>query len=174
MKLAQWENFKKVALAGLPDKSQKILVALIVDSPWLPGFMGISTLDYFLLPDEWIKANLYIEERFPEVLFLPGHWLEYGMATEPSAFGCKMKWWKNSPPSVLPAVNDISEAARGRWTDAPDPPSLLEVREVTSETGKPRQDGGGKGPPRDRRPRARDDGADAGPEALSERDEAVH
>ena len=112
MKLAQWENFKKAALSGLPDKSQKIPVALIVDSPWLPGFMGISTFDYFLQPDEWIKANLYIEERFPEVIFLPGHWLEYGMATEPSAFGCRMKWWKNSPPSVLPALSDISEASK--------------------------------------------------------------
>jgi uroporphyrinogen decarboxylase len=112
MKQTLWEDFKKMALSGLPDVTRKIPVALIVDSPWLPGFMGISTFDYFLIPDEWVKANLYIEERFPEVLFLPGHWLEYGMATEPSAFGCKMKWWKNSPPSVLPAVNDISEASR--------------------------------------------------------------
>ena len=72
MKRSLWEDFKRMALSGSPDENRKIPVALIVDSPWLPGFMGISTLDYFLLPDEWIKANLYIEERFPEVLFLPG------------------------------------------------------------------------------------------------------
>jgi uroporphyrinogen decarboxylase len=112
MKLSMWEEFKRMALSGSPDENRKIPVALIVDSPWLPGFMGISTLDYFLLPDEWIKANLYIEERFPDVLFLPGHWLEYGMATEPSAFGCKIKWWQNSPPSVLPAINNISEVSK--------------------------------------------------------------
>ena len=118
MKPSIWEDFKRRALSGPPGGSQKVPVALIVDSPWLPGFMGISTLDYFLHPDEWVKANLYIEERFPEVLFLPGHWMEYGMATEPSAFGCRMKWWKNSPPSVLPAIHDISEVSR---MEAPKP-----------------------------------------------------
>ncbi len=118
MKPSLWEDFKRRALSGSPGGSQKVPVALIVDSPWLPGFMGISTLDYFLHPDEWVKANLYIEERFPEVLFLPGHWMEYGMATEPSAFGCRMKWWKNSPPSVLPAIHDISEVSR---MEAPKP-----------------------------------------------------
>ena len=112
MKLSLWEDFKKMALFGPSDRGEKVLVALIVDSPWLPGFMGISTFDYFLLPDQWIMANLSIEERFPEVLFLPGHWLEYGMGAEPSAFGCKIKWWKNSPPSVIPAMNSVSEVTK--------------------------------------------------------------
>ena len=46
--------------------------------------MGISQIDYFTLADQWAKANLYIEERFPSVIFLPGFWAEYGMAVEPS------------------------------------------------------------------------------------------
>jgi len=106
-----WEGFKKMAFTGSAGVEGKIPVALIVDSPWLPGFMGISTLDYFMLQEQWVRANLYIEERFPEVLFLPGHWMEYGMAAEPSAFGCRIKWWKNSPPAVIPSIRDISEAA---------------------------------------------------------------
>ncbi len=112
MKLSMWEDFKRMALSGSSGERRKVPVALIVDSPWLPGFMGISTLDYFLYPDHWLKANLHIEERFPEVHFLPGHWLEYGMAVEPSAFGCRIKWWKNSPPSVIPAIHSISEVSR--------------------------------------------------------------
>ena len=112
MKLSMWEDFKRMALSGSGSEGREVPVALIVDSPWLPGFMGISTLDYFMLPDQWIKANLYIEERFPEVLFLPGHWIEYGMAAEPSAFGCRIKWWKNSPPSVIPAIHNLSEVSR--------------------------------------------------------------
>lgn len=47
--------------------------------------MGISHLDYFTLPDQWAKANLYIEERFPGVIFLPGFWVEYRMAVEPAS-----------------------------------------------------------------------------------------
>ena len=49
MKLALWEDFKKIALYGSPDKPQKVPVALIVDSPWLPGFMGIPNRE--VLPD---------------------------------------------------------------------------------------------------------------------------
>ena len=117
MKLSMWEDFRRMALSGSSDRSMKVLVALIVDSPWLPGFVGISTFDYFLLSDQWIKANLSVEERFPEVVFLPGHWLEYGMGAEPSAFGCRIKWWKNSPPSVIPIMNSISEGSKLKVPD---------------------------------------------------------
>ena len=112
MNLALWEGFKEIALHGSADKPQEVPVALIVDSPWLPGFMGIPMLDYFTLPDQWIRANLYIEDRFPKVVFLPGYWLEYGMAAEPSAFGCSVKWWGNSPPSVTPSIHDTSGIKR--------------------------------------------------------------
>ncbi len=113
-----WEDFKRMVLSRSSGRPPKVPVALIVDSPWLPGFMGMPTLDYFLFPDRWLRANLFIEKRFPEVLFLPGHWIEYGMAAEPSAFGCRIKWWKNSPPSVIPALRSLSEAS---GFEAPDP-----------------------------------------------------
>ncbi len=87
-------------------------VALIVDSPWIPGFVGISTLEYFTQPDSWLRANLEVVERFPDAIFLPGFWVEYGMAIEPSAFGCKVSWWKDTPASVRPVLADISEVSR--------------------------------------------------------------
>ncbi|MCL6572041.1 MAG: hypothetical protein K6T88_10220, partial [Bacillus sp. (in: Bacteria)] len=117
-----WEHFKRVALSvrrGGEDEGGRVSlepapVALIVDSPWLPGFVGLSHLDYFTLPDQWLRANLHIEALFPEVIFLPGFWVEYGMATEPSAFGCRITWWENSPPSVNPMMYDITEVSRLR------------------------------------------------------------
>jgi len=112
MKLEAWERFKRVALSKDSGERHGVTTALIVDSPWLPGFMGISHIDYFTLPDQWAKANLYIEERFPKVIFLPGFWVEYGMAAEPSAFGCKITWWENSPPSMNPVIHDASEISR--------------------------------------------------------------
>lgn len=112
MKLKKWEEFKRVALSGRSIDLRRVPVALIVDSPWIPGFTGTPTLDYFTLPDQWIRANLSIEDRFPEMIFIPGYWLEYGMAVEPSAFGCTIKWWGDSPPSVVPAIHDISEVKR--------------------------------------------------------------
>lgn len=84
-------------------------VALIVDSPWLPGFAGISAMEYFAEPEKWLKANIKAIERFPDVILVPGFWVEYGMAIEPSAFGAKVSWWSDSPPSVSHVLRDISE-----------------------------------------------------------------
>jgi uroporphyrinogen-III decarboxylase len=122
MRLEAWEYFKQIALSPpsnggfattvSQEQRQKILCGLIIDSPWLPGFMGISHLDYFTIPEQWLRANLYVEDRFPEVIFLPGFWVEYGMAIEPSAFGCKIVWWQNNPPSINPVLHDISELSR--------------------------------------------------------------
>ena len=85
-------------------------VALIADSPWIPGFVGITAMEFFAEPDKWLRANLQVVERFPDVIFVPGFWVEYGMAIEPSAFGCRVSWWKDSPASVSPIMNDISQA----------------------------------------------------------------
>lgn len=97
-----WERFFAVARGGQADR---IPVAMIVDSPWLPGYAGIDTLDYFLHPDKWLKINLDLLERFPEVAWIPGFWVEYGMAAEPSAFGARVVWHHDRPPSI--------EAVRG-------------------------------------------------------------
>ena len=62
--MTPWERFAKVA-RGVP--ADRIPVALIVDSPWLPGHAGIETLDYFLHPDQWLRINLDLLKRFPNV-----------------------------------------------------------------------------------------------------------
>lgn len=84
----------------------------IIDCPWLPKWYGISILDYFTNDDLWLKANLKAMETFPEVMFLPGFWSEYGMCTEPSAFGAKTVFWKNEFPfadKIIKTPEDIDE-----------------------------------------------------------------
>ncbi len=103
-----WERFVAVAHGAQTDR---VPVALIVDSPWLPGMGGISTLDYFLREDEWFKINLGLSERFPEVAWIPGWWVEYGMTAEPSALGARIAWHKNEPPSIEPLRGKLAELA---------------------------------------------------------------
>ena len=103
-----WEQFKKVATGGSVDR---VPVALIVDSPWLPSYAGIDTFDYFLLPEVWTRINLQLLTRFPDVAWIPGFWVEYGMAAEPSAFGAKVVWHHDRPPSIAPV--------RGGLVDGP-------------------------------------------------------
>jgi len=110
-----WERFTTVARGGQADR---VPVALIVDSPWLPGYAGIDTLDYFLRPDEWLRINLGLLERFPEVAWIPGLWVEYGMAAEPSAFGARIVWHHDQPPSIEPVRGGLAALAD---VEPPDP-----------------------------------------------------
>jgi len=100
-----WEHFKQAARLGEPDR---VPVGLIVDSPWLPGYAGLDTRDYFLFPDQWLAINLGLRERFPEAVWIPGFWVEYGMAAEPSAFGVKLRFHPDRPPSIEPLVADLA------------------------------------------------------------------
>jgi len=100
-----WDRFKEAARLGQPDQ---IPVALIADSPWLPGYAGIDTRDYFLFPDKWLEIQLGLLERFPDAVWIPGFWVEYGMAAEPSAFGVKLRFHPDRPPSIEPLVSDLA------------------------------------------------------------------
>jgi uroporphyrinogen-III decarboxylase len=100
-----WERFKTAAARGEPDQ---VPVALIVDSPWLPGYAGIDTLDYFVYPEQWLQINRDLNTRFPGAVWIPGYWVEYGMVTEPSAFGAKFHFHHDRPPSVEPLVEDFA------------------------------------------------------------------
>ena len=82
-------------------------VGFIIDSPWLPGWAGISTLDYFSSDELWFDANRRAVENFGSVIFLPGFWSEYGMCTEPSAFGSKCSFSDNDLPYAMPIMSDI-------------------------------------------------------------------
>jgi len=108
-----WQNFKMAAQLGEPEQ---IPVALIVDSPWLPGYAKIDTRDYYLFPEKWLEINKTLLERFPGIVWIPGYWVEYGMAAEPSAFGARIHFHQNSPPSIEPIITDISH-----WAEAPLP-----------------------------------------------------
>jgi uroporphyrinogen-III decarboxylase len=93
------------------EKKQSIPMGFIIDSPWLPNWYGINILDYFTNDDLWLKANLKAIETFPDLMFLPGFWSEYGMCTEPSAFGAKCIFWRNEFPfaeKIIKNTEDIS------------------------------------------------------------------
>jgi uroporphyrinogen decarboxylase len=87
-------------------------VGFIIDSPWLPGWYGISNIKYYSSDENWLESNLKAVNRFPEVWFMPGFWSEYGMCTEPSAFGARMKWMEHSLPHAEKIMHDISEAGK--------------------------------------------------------------
>ena len=105
----QWETFKRAARR---EKLDKIPMALIVDSPWIPGYLGIKHMDYYLDPELWFESNLKIMREFPDIIFVPSWWMEYGMAAEPSVLGAKIKFWQDNTPSeyhTLYRLEDIDQ-----------------------------------------------------------------
>jgi uroporphyrinogen decarboxylase len=86
-------------------------VGFIIDSPWLPNWYGISILDYFSSDQLWLDANLKAIESFPGAMFLPGFWSEYGMCSEPSAFGAKSSFPENEFPHAFPNISSADQIA---------------------------------------------------------------
>ena len=78
----------------------KTMVALIIDSPWLPGYAEVNTLDFYFDVRIWLDAYRKVADDLPGVAFVPGSWFEFGMAAEPSGWGVPIQWMQDSPPAV--------------------------------------------------------------------------
>lgn len=115
MRPEQWRHFKAAAkrVPGTP-----VPLALIVDSPWMPGHLGISHHDYYFDSEVWFDAHRRVIEEFPEAICIPSWWAEIGMAAEPSALGVRIRFWDHQTPGeerVPFHLEDLAELA------APDP-----------------------------------------------------
>ncbi len=109
MKQEHWPLLLDIVNGKVPPKP---IAGFIIDSPWLPGWYGISTLQYYSSEKLWFEANMHAISKFPDVIFLPGFWSEFGMCTEPSAFGAKTIWTQYALPHADRIMHDISEASQ--------------------------------------------------------------
>jgi uroporphyrinogen-III decarboxylase len=103
---AQWQRLLEI-LDGRVFSSPA--AGFLIDSPWLPHWAGISILDYFASDELWLAANQKAAASFPEAIFLPGFWAEYGMCTEPSAFGARCSFPADEFPFAHPTIREIEE-----------------------------------------------------------------
>jgi uroporphyrinogen decarboxylase len=109
MNARQWQSLLEI-INGKPQP--KAWPGFIIDSPWLPGWFGISIFDYFCSERCWFDANMRVIEMFPDVMFFPGFWSEFGMCTEPSAFGSRLIWQADDLPfaeKMIHSDHDIDQ-----------------------------------------------------------------
>jgi uroporphyrinogen decarboxylase len=104
----QWNDLLRI-IGG--ELLEPLPVGFIIDSPWLPGWAGMPILDYYADNGLWLEANLKAVERYPGVMFLPGFWAEYGMCTEPSAFGAKCVFPEHEFPFAEKVLDDYDRIA---------------------------------------------------------------
>jgi uroporphyrinogen decarboxylase len=106
MNQQQWETLEAV-IRG--ETLHPLPTAFIIDSPWLPGWAGHTILDYFTDERLFLEDNLKAIRAFPRALFLPGFWSEYGMCTEPSAFGSVSVWEPDEFPFAKKVLRSAAE-----------------------------------------------------------------
>ena len=101
---SQWNQLLAV-LRGEP--LDPLPVGFIIDSPWLPNWCGHDIADYLTCDATWWEDNQKAIETFPDVWFLPGFWSEFGMGTEPSAFGARCRFPRNEFPFAEKVITDV-------------------------------------------------------------------
>jgi uroporphyrinogen-III decarboxylase len=111
----QWDDLIRVVEGGARATP---LTAFIADSPWLPGWCGRTVLDYYGDDRAWLECNLRAVREFPDTAFLPGFWSEYGMCTEPSAFGARCVWHERELPFAEACLRTAGDL---RGVRRPDP-----------------------------------------------------
>ena len=111
----QWNDLVSV-IRG--ERLPALPTGFIIDSPWLPNWAGCTTLDYFTDERIFLDANLKAVRAFPQTMFLPGFWSEYGMCTEPSAFGAVSIWEEDQFPF---AKKVLRSAADVQYLEKPNP-----------------------------------------------------
>jgi uroporphyrinogen decarboxylase len=105
----QWEKLKNIIKGEVINP---VPAGFIIDCPWLPNWYGINILDYFSNDELWLSANLKALNDFPDIMFLPGFWSEFGMCTEPSGFGARCIFPQNEFPhahKIIKSADDIEE-----------------------------------------------------------------
>jgi uroporphyrinogen-III decarboxylase len=115
MNAQQWETLVAVVRGETPAT---LPVGFIIDSPWLPGWAGHTLLDYYTDDRTFLDDNLRAIAQFPDAIMLPGFWSEFGMCTEPSAFGAVSVFEENAFPFAKPMLRSPDDVAR---LEKPDP-----------------------------------------------------
>ncbi|MFO7616822.1 MAG: uroporphyrinogen decarboxylase family protein [Bacteroidales bacterium] len=109
MKDAHFSILLRLLDGDLPETRP---VGFIIDSPWLPNWAGVRMIDFFTSEETWYQCHLKAAETFPDVMLLPGFWSEFGMCTEPSAFGARCTFPDNEFPHAHRVIHSAEEIDR--------------------------------------------------------------
>jgi uroporphyrinogen-III decarboxylase len=102
----QWDRLLRV-LRG--ERLESPAVAFLVDGPWVAANGGVTLMQYFTDTHSWLHANLEAVNGFPQIWWLPGFWAEFGMISNPPAFGTKCVWPEEGFPSCEPILKECGQ-----------------------------------------------------------------
>jgi len=105
----QWDQLLRILGGELLDP---LPVGFLVDGPWMAAQLGESLMAYFTDNRVWMEANRHAQQCYPEILWLPGFWAEFGMISNPPAFGAHCIWPETGFPTCQPVLRGYDDIAR--------------------------------------------------------------
>ena len=126
MKFSYAETFQRFCSFVDRKPKDETMIAVLVDSTWLPDYAGISMLDFYFDSTIWLDVYTRLVQDLPGVVFLPGSWIEFGMAMEPSGWGTKIKLDKENPSAVFPFPGGLSAMVEEKVPD-PETDGLMAI-----------------------------------------------
>lgn len=115
---AEWAVLMAFAQGRSPELGP---AGLIVDSPWIPGYCGVDTIDYYGDRETWLRCQDRVRGDFPGLLLLPGDWVEFGMASEPSSFGCPVHFFHEQTVGIGHLITSADDLPLLDGLAVPDP-----------------------------------------------------
>ena len=114
----QWNLIKRCAAC---EALETVPCAMLVDSPWMPGYAGHTTIDYYEDPETWFDTHVKIKQTLPELIMLPDWWVEFGMGDQPSGYGCVLNFNQRATTTVEHIISDVDDIDRILELKKPNP-----------------------------------------------------
>lgn len=101
------------------EEPDEVPVSLLTSARFFSRLYGIKVFQFFHDPRVMLDATLHTMKRFPDIVFFPGLWADYGIVIEPSAFGSRIFWPEDYAPYVRGELLKNPEDIMG--LEPPDP-----------------------------------------------------
>lgn len=80
--------------------------------PFVCSIADVKQKDYYLDPETKFRVLMCAVDRFPEAIFFPGIFPEFGAVLEPSIFGSEILWHENDAPHALRLLYSVEDIDR--------------------------------------------------------------
>jgi uroporphyrinogen decarboxylase len=98
------QRFEMAASMGVPDQ---VPLMPFITGHFFSWFNNLEEGDYWPYPEAKLKAQIAVQERWPDLMLFPGIFIDYSTVVEPSALGGEAKYPRNASPQIEPFLKDI-------------------------------------------------------------------
>jgi len=107
--MTPWERFAAAMSFETPDQ---VPVVFCMTSNYYSWFGGIKESEFYTSPELMLKCEMAAQERWPDMILLPGFGPDFSIQFEPRAFGAQVKQPPDAPPMPLAMIKNIEDVEK--------------------------------------------------------------